>query len=189
VYENARIKSGLNLESIQWAFTATTAGHWHPVTWLSHLADAQLYAMNPGGHPCTSVVIPVAASIVLFLFFSLLAVIRYRKSFPYMLVGWFLFLVTLVPVIGLVQVGVQAMADRFNYIPMVGVLLMAAGGMKDLAARVTPPRPVLGLLATSLYYSGDVDGTIRELELELQRNPEDGQVRDLLHTWSQQVSQ
>ncbi len=54
----------------------------------------------------------------------------YRK--PYLSVGWFWFLGTLVPVIGLVQVGVQAMADRYTYIPLIGLFIMAAWGIPDL---------------------------------------------------------
>jgi Flp pilus assembly protein TadD len=51
---------------------------------------------------------------------------------PYLLAGWMWFLGTLVPVIGLVQVGGQAMADRYTYIPLVGLFLMAAWGTWDL---------------------------------------------------------
>jgi tetratricopeptide (TPR) repeat protein len=51
-------------------------------------------------------------------------VYRFRTAKPYLLVGWFWFLGTLVPVIGLVQVGRQAMADRYTYLPHIGLLLM-----------------------------------------------------------------
>jgi len=52
---------------------------------------------------------------------------------PYLAVGWFWYLGTLVPVIGLVQVGEQSMADRYTYVPLVGVFIMAAWGAADLA--------------------------------------------------------
>jgi tetratricopeptide (TPR) repeat protein len=55
-------------------------------------------------------------------------VILWRRSAPYLLTGWGWFLVTLVPVIGLVQVGGQARADRYMYIPMVGLLVMLVWG-------------------------------------------------------------
>ncbi|MCX5823321.1 MAG: tetratricopeptide repeat protein [Deltaproteobacteria bacterium] len=51
---------------------------------------------------------------------------------PYLLVGWLWYLGTLVPVIGLVQVGSQAIADRYTYLPLVGVFIMVAWGAKDL---------------------------------------------------------
>ncbi|HTV64539.1 MAG TPA: hypothetical protein VMD98_02985 [Bryocella sp.] len=54
---------------------------------------------------------------------------------PYLAVGWFWFLGTMVPMIGLVQVGSQAMADRYAYLPMVGVFLAACWGLADWAER------------------------------------------------------
>jgi protein O-mannosyl-transferase len=63
---------------------------------------------------------------------------RARRSYPYLLVGWLWFVVTLLPVIGIVQVGAQARADRYMYIPMVGVAIMLAWGAADLAPRSKP---------------------------------------------------
>ena len=57
---------------------------------------------------------------------------RFRSK-PYLLVGWLWFLGTLVPVIGLVQVGDQAMADRYAYIPLIGIFIMIAWTAADLA--------------------------------------------------------
>ncbi len=54
------------------------------------------------------------------------------KRFPYFTVGWFWYLGTLVPVIGFVQVGSQAMADRYTYIPLIGLFIMAAWGIPEL---------------------------------------------------------
>ena len=56
-----------------------------------------------------------------------------RTTRPYLITGWLWFLGTLVPVIGLVQVGEQAIADRYAYIPLIGVFLMAVWGAADLA--------------------------------------------------------
>ncbi|HLK34810.1 MAG TPA: tetratricopeptide repeat protein, partial [Terriglobales bacterium] len=58
-----------------------------------------------------------------------------RKRQPYLLVGWLWFLGTLVPMIGLVQVGEQAMADRYAYLPYLGLFLMICWGIADLARR------------------------------------------------------
>jgi Tfp pilus assembly protein PilF len=57
------------------------------------------------------------------------------SRFPYLAVGWFWYLGTLVPVIGLVQVGLQSMADRYTYVPLIGLFLLAAWGVNDLALR------------------------------------------------------
>jgi len=60
-------------------------------------------------------------------------VIRSAKRHPYFLVGWLWYLVTLVPVIGLVQVGSQSMADRYSYLPLIGIFIMLAWGMRTAA--------------------------------------------------------
>jgi len=61
------------------------------------------------------------------------------RSRPYITVGWFWYLGTLVPVIGLVQIGAQSHADRYTYVPLVGVFIAAAWGLSDLwAARRLP---------------------------------------------------
>ena len=76
-------------------------------------------------------------------------VLRCRRRCPYLLVGWFWFLGTLVPVIGLVQVGGQAMADRYTYIPLIGPFIMLAWGIPDFvnAGFPIPIRPSSRLLA------------------------------------------
>ena len=61
------------------------------------------------------------------------AVLLGMKQRRYLAVGWFWFLGTLVPVIGLVQVGMQAMADRYTYVPCIGLAVMVSWGMADLA--------------------------------------------------------
>ena len=58
---------------------------------------------------------------------------RFRKRFPYLMVGWLWYLGALVPVIGMVQVGAQGMADRYTYIPSIGLFIMACWGVSDLA--------------------------------------------------------
>jgi protein O-mannosyl-transferase len=60
---------------------------------------------------------------------------RSRNRCPYLLVGWLWFVGTLVPVIGLVQVGHQAMADRYTYVPLIGIFVGVAYGMADLAGQ------------------------------------------------------
>jgi tetratricopeptide (TPR) repeat protein len=72
-----------------------------------------------------------------------------RRELPYLAVGWFWYLGTLVPVIGLVQVGSQARADRYMYVPMVGLAIMAAWGAADVAKRWPAMRPVVASLAVA----------------------------------------
>jgi protein O-mannosyl-transferase len=87
--------------------------------------------------------IPPAWEIVValaFLAFLTILVIRLRSSHSYLAVGWFWYLGTLVPVIGLVHIGAQSMADRFTYVPLVGLFLMltwsAADGFRSSRARI-----------------------------------------------------
>jgi len=75
------------------------------------------------------------------------AALRVRRSRPYLAVGWLWYLGTLVPVIGIVQVGLQARADRYTYIPLVGLGIALAWGAVDLARAWGLPRRALAALA------------------------------------------
>jgi Flp pilus assembly protein TadD len=74
--------------------------------------------------------------------------LRQRKRFPYLPVGWFWYLGTLVPVIGLVSVGYQATADRYTYVPLVGIFIMLAWGAADFAGRSRRRQKVVAATAT-----------------------------------------
>ncbi len=67
VTANRHVQSGLTLESVTWAFTRMHAGFWHPLTWLSHMLDCQLYGLNPSGHHLTNLVFHIASTLLLFL--------------------------------------------------------------------------------------------------------------------------
>ncbi|MBV8892635.1 MAG: tetratricopeptide repeat protein [Acidobacteria bacterium] len=70
-------------------------------------------------------------------------VLRYFRTYPYLAVGWFWYIGTLLPVIGLVQVGAQARADRYMYVPMVGLTIMLAWGAADILRRWPRAKPTL----------------------------------------------
>ncbi|HJQ98337.1 MAG TPA: hypothetical protein VJ826_08475, partial [Candidatus Polarisedimenticolaceae bacterium] len=55
VTENAPVKAGLTAEGVRWAFTTFRAGNWHPLTWISHMADVSMWGIGPWGHHLTSV--------------------------------------------------------------------------------------------------------------------------------------
>ncbi len=92
--------------------------------------DLAVYYPYPGYWPVAEVLL---AGVLLCGLSALLFVQRRRH--PFLLVGWLWFVGTLVPVIGLVQVGTQAMADRYTYIPSVGVLIMTIWGAYELTRR------------------------------------------------------
>ena len=73
---------------------------------------------------------------------AITAFVLYFRSSRYLLAGWFLFLVALIPVIGIVQVGYQAMADRYAYIPFIGLFIMLAWGF----ARIAKNKPVVQIV-------------------------------------------
>jgi len=72
-----------------------------------------------------------AVAVVLLLAITVIA-LKLRKSHPYFVVGWFWYLAMLLPVIGLIQVNLQAHADRYTYLPQIGLYLMIAWGLADL---------------------------------------------------------
>ena len=76
------------------------------------------------------------------------AILR-AKTNPYLVVGWFWFLGTLVPAIGLVHVGWQSMADRYMYIPSIGLFILVVWGLADFFGRWPRLRIVLPLLGSA----------------------------------------
>jgi tetratricopeptide (TPR) repeat protein len=83
-------------------------------------------------HPIQALPLWQVFGSALFLLGVTVAVLRAARNQPYLAVGWLWYLGTLVPVIGIVQVGVQAMADRYTYLPLVGLFIMIAWGVPDL---------------------------------------------------------
>lgn len=69
---NPYIKGGLTLKNIQWSFKSTYFANWHPVTWLSHMADISLYGLRPMGHHMTSVFFHAVNAVILFLLLLLM---------------------------------------------------------------------------------------------------------------------
>ncbi len=110
---------------------------------------ADLAAFYP--HPAYSLSIGNAVAAALLLATISVAVLRYGVRKPYLPVAWLWYLGTLVPVIGLVQVGQQGMADRYTYLPLIGLFLVASWGGYDLWTSLRPDRrylapTVVGLL-------------------------------------------
>jgi tetratricopeptide (TPR) repeat protein len=99
--------------------------------WPSNLA-----AIYP--HPELTISIPAAiASAILIVLISIVAIFSYRKR-PFF-VGWFWFLGTMVPMIGLVQIGVHGMADRYAYIPLLGIFVILCWGAAELTEKWSIP--------------------------------------------------
>ena len=86
-----------------------------------------MFYPHPGYWPLAKVLLAG----VLLLGISVLFFVK-RRRYPFLLMGWLWFCGTLVPMIGLVQTGEQAMADRYTYIPSLGVLILAIWGVNEL---------------------------------------------------------
>ena len=67
VVNNPHVAGGVTGKNILWAFTSVEEANWHPITWLSHMADVSLYGMNPRGHHLTSVAIHTLSALTLFI--------------------------------------------------------------------------------------------------------------------------
>jgi tetratricopeptide (TPR) repeat protein len=81
VSDNPYVKNGLSASGVIWAFTTVRAANWHPLTWLSHMLDYQLYGMNPGRHHLTSLLFHLANSVLLFLLLSRMTGAVWRSAF------------------------------------------------------------------------------------------------------------
>jgi Tfp pilus assembly protein PilF len=109
-------------------------------------------------HP-TSVPLWQTVGSILLLFSVTFVAVALRRPSPYLLTGWLWYLGTLVPVIGVVQVSIQAYADRYCYFPQIGLLIAVTWGVADLTVR----RPRLGLtLGTAAAVALSI-GTHRQL--------------------------
>ncbi len=94
--------------------------------------DLSILYPHPGQWPLWQVV--ASAALMLAVFASIVVLAQRR---PYLAMGWLWFCGTLVPVIGLVQVGIQSMADRYTYVPLIGLFIALVWGIAELV----PERP------------------------------------------------
>jgi Flp pilus assembly protein TadD len=114
-------------------------GYIGKIVWPENLAVLYPY---PGMLPTWQVI-----GAVLFIVIITSLIIWTVKRYPYLTTGWFWYLGTLVPVIGLVQVGVQAMADRYTYVPIIGIAIMVAWGVPELLKKWRYRNAALATLA------------------------------------------
>jgi protein O-mannosyl-transferase len=77
---NKDVQAGLTRDALRWAFTTTTGGHRHPVTWLSHLVDVEFYGLKPAGHHFTNVLLHALNTALLFLLLDALTGRRGRSA-------------------------------------------------------------------------------------------------------------
>jgi protein O-mannosyl-transferase len=89
VTANTHVRGGLTLEDLRWAFTSVGyAGYWHPVTWISHMLDVQLFGMRPGPAHVVNLLLHVANTILLYLVLFRMTKARWRSAFVAALFAW-----------------------------------------------------------------------------------------------------
>ena len=153
----------VQLGAFPWKYRAANA----LVTYFAYIGKmlwpARLAAFYPYGDSLPAWLVAGAA---LGLIGATIMVVREARPRPYLPVGWLWYLGTLVPVIGLVQVGSQSMADRYTYVPLIGLFIIVAWGVPDLLARWPHRRPVLSAAAvlTILVCAVSARGQVRYWE-------------------------
>jgi protein O-mannosyl-transferase len=85
---NPNVISGLSWKNVAWAFQTGDAGNWHPLTWISHMIDCDLYGLNPGGHHLTNLLFHIANSLLLFLLLKQMTGGMWRSAFVAALFAW-----------------------------------------------------------------------------------------------------
>lgn len=123
------------------------------IVWPSRLATYYPLRLSPAlGDAIASAVILIGIS----------AAVVYFREKRYLVVGWLLFVLTLIPVIGLVQVGFQGMADRYTYIPAIGLFIALVWGVADAVEAVPMARTAVSF-ALLCIVAGLSAGTVRYL--------------------------
>ena len=81
VTDNHHVRAGLTWEGVKWAFTTTHASNWHPLTWLSHMLDCELYGLNAGWHHVTNLLFHIVNTLLLFLILNRMTGALWRSAF------------------------------------------------------------------------------------------------------------
>jgi protein O-mannosyl-transferase len=139
-----RVPAATRLQNIITAY-ATYLGK---MIWPMHLAVYYPYRWHFS-------IVAITAYILFLSIVTIAALISARRS-PYFTIGWFWYMGVLVPVVGIVQVGSQAMADRYSYISLVGIFVIIVWGLTDLIGRTRLARAALlaALIVVLVSFAG-----------------------------------
>jgi len=81
ITENRPIQNGLTIQGLYWAFTTGHSANWHPVTWISHMMDIQIFGLNPGWHHLTNLLFHLANVLLLFFVLHRMTKARLQSAF------------------------------------------------------------------------------------------------------------
>jgi tetratricopeptide (TPR) repeat protein len=88
VTDNPHVKAGLTWSGIVWAFKSGYADNWHPLTWISHMLDCQLFGLHPAGHHLVNVLFHTANTVLLFILLNYMTGAMWRSAFVAALFAW-----------------------------------------------------------------------------------------------------
>jgi hypothetical protein len=88
VTENPHVRAGLTWPGVVWAFESFSVTNWHPLTWLSHMLDCQLYGLKPAGHHLTNLLLHTASTLLLFLVLNRMTGALWRSACVAALFAW-----------------------------------------------------------------------------------------------------
>jgi tetratricopeptide (TPR) repeat protein len=88
ITNNSHVQAGLTRAGVIWAFQTGAAANWHPLTWLSHMLDCQLYGLYPGGHHSTNLIFHVFNTLLLFLWLRQITGAQWRSAIVAALFAW-----------------------------------------------------------------------------------------------------
>jgi len=87
VTRNPHVTGGLTLDGVAWAFTASRAANWHPLTWMSHMLDVELFGLQAGGHHAVNLALHITTTLLLFGLLRRLTSATWRSAFVAALFG------------------------------------------------------------------------------------------------------
>ena len=88
VTQNPAVQAGLSGPGLRWAFEASHANNWHPLTWLSHMLDCRLFGLKPGAHHLTNLGLHIATTLLLFLALNQMTGAPWRSALVAALFAW-----------------------------------------------------------------------------------------------------
>jgi len=88
IYENPVVQAGLTVEGLKWAFDGIHVSNWHPLAWLSHMLDCQLFGLKAGGHHFVNLLFHIANTLLLFIFLRGTTSALWRSAFVAALFAW-----------------------------------------------------------------------------------------------------
>jgi tetratricopeptide (TPR) repeat protein len=88
ITDNSHVSRGLTWPGIVWAFTSGYAANWHPLTWISHMIDCQLFGLHPAGHHFVSALFHTVNTLLLFILLNMMTGAMWRSAFVAALFAW-----------------------------------------------------------------------------------------------------